>query len=44
MRVLYFKGKAKEVWAEWDLCLKAIGHVKLGQLKPKEGNHDRTKL
>ncbi len=36
MRVLYFKGTAREVWKEFDLMVRAIGQVKLGQLTPKE--------
>ncbi len=36
VRVLYFKGKARQVWQEWALCVRAIGHVTLGQLAPKE--------
>ncbi len=35
MLVLLFKGKAPEVWREWQLCVKAIGQVTLKELAPK---------
>jgi hypothetical protein len=34
IRVLYIKGKGEEFWREWALCVRAIGHMALGQLVP----------
>ncbi len=36
MRILYFKGKKAEVFAEWAQMVKHIGHCTLKELKPKE--------
>ncbi len=34
--VLKFKGKADQVWREWQQMVKFCGHVTLGELKARE--------